>query len=85
MVEGVDPFAFNLSDKGCSMQLIPLCVGRASWKQMRLVMLCKQQHHPGGELKRHIHSVDEKWWVYQLTQRDPDLALSAYIGKFSTQ
>ena len=33
-----------------------------------------------GKLKRHLCAVDEEWWFHQLTEREPDLALSAYIS-----
>ena len=37
------------------------------------------------KLKRYLCTVGEKWWFNQLTQREPDLALSAYISKFNAQ
>ena len=38
-----------------------------------------------GEVKRKLCTVDEKWCFYQLIQREPDLALSAYMSKFNAQ
>ena len=38
-----------------------------------------------GEFKRHRCTVDEKWWLYQLTRRESDLSLSAYICKSNAQ
>ena len=38
-----------------------------------------------GKLKRHLCTVDEKWWLSQLTQQEPDLTFSAYTSKFNAQ
>jgi hypothetical protein len=38
-----------------------------------------------GKLKRHIRTTDEKWWFYQLTQQEPNLAPTVYISKFNAQ
>ena len=29
-----------------------------------------------GKIKRHLRTVDEKWWFNHWTQQEPDLALS---------
>ena len=36
-----------------------------------------------GKIKRHLRTVDEKWWFNHWTQQEPDRALSAYISKFN--
>ena len=60
--------------------VIPFADDSVTWKRTRLAMLGKQQPNR-GKLKRQLRSVDEKLSFYQLTQRGPDLALSAYISK----
>ena len=55
-----------------ALLLILLFIGRASLRKC-------------GKFNSDLRAVDEAWWFYQVSQWEPDLALSAYISKVNAQ